>query len=117
MGMKNLIGAQIENAFRLLKDLAVDVTLNRKISGDFNFGTGQLAQTPLPVVATKLVFVNSKAGKTVKSTSTVKNALIKIKGIGDVSVFDTVTIDAVSWEIGKVLMSTDNVILVEITRS
>lgn len=115
MSYKSLIRAQLTRAFKAVKDLAVDAVLIQKTQASFNFGTGQVSSTAADPVVAKIVITGTERKKT-EDAQEIKSALLQIKGIADIGLYDRFTIDSVAWRISEIVMKNDFVALVKITK-
>lgn len=98
MSYRASVDAQVRKAFNLLKDLAVDAVLSKKSGADFDFGTGDVNLTSAGNISTKIVITDAK--KTSKKTNvTEKIIMMKSQDVGDLNLFDTVTVDGVEWKL------------------
>jgi len=115
MGYQALLDSSLNKAFNLSKDLAKEVTFVRKPNAAFNFGTGESEFSTVQNTATKAVIVDSKKPSKDKN-AIVRQLLLKSKEVGDISLYDSVTIDSQTWNITEVQKNDGFISLVEVTR-
>lgn len=115
MNFNKLINANLDKAFRLLRDLAKPAVLNLKSGNSFDFGVGEVVHAQSQSLSIKVVVIESK--KVSKSHSAqVQNLLMRKKEVSNLSDYDTVVFSGNTWNIGPLLKDTGNILLVEITR-
>lgn len=91
MSYTSLIQGNIRKAFKLLKDLAEDVTLSQKSSKKFDFNTKSTETTNANVSTVKAIFVN-QSNKVSKDSSGLQSSFIfKTEDIKTPDVYDTIT--------------------------
>lgn len=100
MSYRSLVDAQVRKAFNLLKDLAVDAVLNKKGAAAFDFGTGEATLTSDGNIPTKIIEVEAKKPSK-KTNVTEKTVMMKSQDVGDLNLFDTITVDGVEWKLGS----------------
>lgn len=108
MGYRSMVERNVDKAFKLIGDLAITVTLNRKTKATFNFDTLDVKTTLTPNLITSAVLLDSSkrsAEHNTRSTS----LILKTKEIGDINLFDSVTIGTDLFKIGPII-STDGYI-------
>jgi hypothetical protein len=114
MSYKNLIDANLNKAFNLLKDLAEDgvVVKTRNISYNFAAAATESDTSDIPV---KFVVVDAKRDhKDVSMTS--KTILLKAKVVGDLNTNDRINIGTEVWKFAHVLQSDGYITQAEIAR-
>jgi hypothetical protein len=104
MSYSNLINTNLNLAFRMLKDLAVDATLLRHQDVDFNFATGThpalLTQIPI-----KIIEVESEK-KSQEHNTVIKTVMIRNKELnGDINALDKISIGGVVWRCSNIMKS------------
>lgn len=114
MSYNKLIERNLVRAFKLLKDLAIDVTFTRQSSSEFNFATGTATvNAESPKVVKAVVLDSDKSSD--KSNSVKKSVLFKTKDVGNLNSYDTVVLpNGVSWKLGPVIKDTGFVAYVEL---
>lgn len=108
MGYKSMVERNVDKAFKLIGDLAITVTLNRKTKATFNFDTLDVKTTLTPNLVTSAVLLESSK-KTAEHNTRSTSLILKTKEIGDINLFDSVTIGADLFKIGPII-STDGYI-------
>ena len=115
MSFNNLIDSQLAKAFNLLKDQAVVAVFTSIDTGEFNFGTGQLAETAAAPKTIKVVAIEdnrpSKDKKTIKKT-----ILARKRDIDVLNITDKVTLGGFDWKIGDIKRESGRIWLFEIIR-
>lgn len=115
MSYRELISKQVAKAFDLLKDLAIDVTLLKKTSETFNFGTAEMANAGVESLVTKAVWLEDE--KLSRDHNSIKRQMLfKTKGIGDVKLYDRVLIDDLEWRIGTPILDDGFTLLADLYR-
>lgn len=114
MSYSALVDSNLNKAFNLVKDLAVDVILVKKTKSEFNFSTGE-AEASSTSITTKAIFIEEK--KTSKDVnSSVKQVMLKTKSVGDLTLFDTLQAGAVIWKFTNILKSDGYITIAEVSR-
>ena len=115
MSYKALINKNINKAFNMLKDLAEDVTLVKKSSNTFNFGTGDVTNTESASILTKALLLDSNKKSDAHNVTT-KNVMLKTQEVGDLNAYDKLTIAGTEWKFGPVINSDNYITLAEVFR-
>lgn len=113
MSYANLIDRNLARAFNQLKDLAVDITLNRVASADFNFGTGQVTKTEATVVIKAVILDASRRSQ--EHSGVKKLVMFKQKDLGSLKGYDSFTHGGKLWKLGDVLKSDGFIAMVEVS--
>jgi hypothetical protein len=105
MSYSSLVDKNLKRAFNLVKDLATEVTFNKKTIGDFDFATGDApSETSVPVTTKIVVLKNSKGSSNKESrNAATMEVMADRKAIGSLTAYDTVTINAETWKIGTAI--------------
>jgi len=117
MSYASLVTKNVNFAFKAIKDLATDVTLTKKAVTGFDFGTGANTADPdVVLVTTAVITASEKGGSSTPSSRNTqrKSAMLKREDVGDVTFYDTITIAAEVWTLGKVIGDNGFVVTVEI---
>ena len=123
MGYKALVDANITLAFNLLKDLAVDVTLNKSAETNFDFGAAEVSPdykaSQLPIKA--VILLDEK--KSAKHNSIERSIMFKTRGLGDLNAYETILIEddndsskVVKWRFGPLINNDGYTIMAKIYR-
>ena len=112
MGYAALVDKQLSNAFLRVKDLASDALFTKSTSANFNFNSGQLAETQAPPIRIKLVVTN----EVTKSSTVTRTVMAKAADIVAFTLYDTITLDGVIWKIGDVLKQSGKIWVFNIFR-
>ena len=110
MAYKSLIDSSLSKAYRLAKDLAVNVTFTKK-SGDFDFSTMEAVSADTSVIV-KAIITDGKQAKEERSVK-MKQLMFRSKDLGNISLFDTVVIQGETWKLGNVIKDSGYIIVVE----
>jgi len=114
MNINLLISKNLDNAFKLLKSQVITATLNKKAVGEFNFATANVPTTP-STLSVKIIQLNSKR-KGYEKPLELKEILLKSSGVEDISFYDTMTINGLTWNIGNTIANGKFITLLEINR-
>jgi hypothetical protein len=98
MGYREMVIAQVDKAFSLLKNLAVDVVLIEKTATAFAFNSGT-ATVSTPTNKTVRGVVLNKGNAAAVSTTLRLELLLKAKDIDQPDIYDKFTIAGVTWNI------------------
>lgn len=115
MAYSALIDNNLKKAFNLVKDLATDVTFTKKVNPSFNFGTASAEFGTDQTVSTKVVIVDIEKSSKDRNVNK-RQLLVKSKEIGDINQYTTVSINAVTWNIGEITNGNGFINLVNIYR-
>jgi hypothetical protein len=111
MKYNKLISSNLKKAFNVLKSMAIDATLHKKVSTEFSFSTAITTDIILDVSTSIIVTANSKY------KSTFKQSIMLLKApIGELSVYDTITHGGNIWTLGEPLIDDGYLTLLEIYR-
>jgi chorismate-pyruvate lyase len=113
MSYQTLIDTNLNKAFNSIKDLAVTVTLTKKINPTFNFGASVTEISSTQTITTKAV-VSELENKTKGRNTLEKQLMLKSKEVGDINAYSTITIDSQVWNVGEVLKGNGFIIVVNI---
>lgn len=102
MSYAKLIHKNITMVFKLVKDLAKDATLNKRTTSSFNFTDVLPIETAAATLQVKVILLDALK-KAEDRNSAKKEALIQYNGVGDISLYSSITIDGVNWNIGPVI--------------
>lgn len=111
MAYRALINSSLARAYRIASDLAVPVTFTRRVT-DFSFGTLETSTAATPIV-TKAIVADAKKPSGERDVSK-KELMFKSKGLGDTSLFDTVTIAGEVWKVGAPIHKGDFITILSI---
>ena len=112
MSYSGLINTNINRAFNMVKDLAIEVSLSKKSSASFDFGTDAVTTTATTVL-TKAVITD--VTKTSKDNTVIKKiAMLSTKNIGEISGYDVLSFENTTWRIGPIINSTQFITIAEI---
>lgn len=110
MSYKALVNSNITRAFALLKDLAIPCEFTKKAGTTFDFSTSAAAHSSTTTVSLKIIVIKDKRSAKERGVIT-KSFMAKKASIGDLSVYDTVVIEGVTWKVGPILQDTGFVIM------
>lgn len=106
-------------AFNKLQDLARDVTLHRKVSSDFNFSSGTVSVTDTTLVVKAVDTGYSKSRKVdskYPKDRKVKTLMFKTAEVGDLKLFDQITISGEKWSIDSITKNDGFVTIAEVVK-
>ncbi len=98
MSYKTLIDRKLALAFKLLKDLAEEITLVKKSNVSFDFENAETITTEDASLKTKLINVTSDKSKT---NRTERLIMLKRREIGDLTTYDHLLWENEKWTIGS----------------
>lgn len=113
MSYSALVNRGLRLLFLQLKDLAVVGTFTKK-SGDFDFSALTVSNVETNVEA-KVVVMSGKGSKDSRDVKS-KRILFTKSDVGELSLYDSVTIDNVVWKIGDIDSDGGRVVMVKIHR-
>ena len=106
MDLKSFLNKGVKLAFQQASSLALQVTLNKKsgISFDFSSGNPQiLTETSVTVPAFELKGSKTDSfGKGVDRQMSLKSLLFKTADVGDLSMYESASINGKEWRMGSV---------------
>lgn len=112
MGYKSLLRKTVKTTFKAVGDLAIPVTLYKKISTSFNFDTGVAKETEITVASKGIIIASDKMsplGKTIH-----KSLILMTEDISDILAFDRVLINNEIWNIGSLIDFDDYIYTIDI---
>jgi len=114
----NLINKNVNFAFNAVKDLATTVVLTKKNVTGYDFGTKSNIENADTVISTKVVVINATKGnredRKASERNTQKQAImLKKEDVGDVSFYETVTIDSAIFQLGRTIKDDGFIVTVE----
>jgi hypothetical protein len=112
MGYAAQIDSKLNQAFNLMKDLAVPVVFVKK-TASYDFSIGEAVTSATTNVVTKAVIVETKKTSKESNTSS-KQLMFKAKEVGDITLFDSVQINGVTWKLGDVITNSGYIILTDV---
>lgn len=98
MGYRSLVKKNVDLAFKLIGDLAVDCVLTERTATTFHFNTGATATTDPVVKTIKGVLIVESNPKDV-SVSLTAQLVFKASDLDKPDIYDKVTIDGFIWTI------------------
>ena len=115
MGYKAMVRAGVDAAFRLVGDLASDVTLVKKEVGSFDFASGAVKKAPQERVQARAVFMLGRKS-TAEHNAKGFEIMLKKSDVEDVTVYDSVILDGQTWRFGPVVSDDGFVVTAEVFR-
>jgi len=97
MSFQKLIDKQLDNAFKKIKDLAIDVVFTPKESEEFDFGTGEVSTVDGDPVTIQTVVIEVSEGLNHRKGE-VQQLLFKSKDI-DISAYSVVQINGINFRL------------------
>jgi len=112
MGYNALINSNLKQAYNLVKDLAVVGVFTKINSSTFNFATSTATTTTEATITTKVIVIGNT---TTSGDSTVikKEIMVKTLDVGDVKLYDTVTIAGEVWKVGQIIRDSGYITIFE----
>jgi hypothetical protein len=121
MSYKALIENNLRRAFILVKDLAIDVTFNKKPVSGFDFSTGDPIEGIETATVIKAVVIDNKKASTGRKNGNElrnvvkKQIMFKREDLGtDVTNYDYVTIGSDDWNLGQPIKDDGYIALIEL---
>jgi hypothetical protein len=99
MSFSSLINSSLTTAFKLLKDLAVDMDYTSKTASEFDFNAIAISEVTDSFSA-KTIIIDKKIGSKERPLVSMQ-LLANTKDIGHISNFDSVTYLDETWKIGE----------------
>jgi len=113
MGYAKIIDANLNLAFNQLKDLAKNVTFRKKAPIGFDFGSAEMDEGQAADTIIKAVVIDNKKTSE-KHNPTKKEILFKSRGVGDITMYDSIIIDNETWKIGPIISNNGYIVFAEI---
>lgn len=113
MSFKARIDANLNRAFNLSRDLAVNVTFTKKLGSAFDFGTASATETGTTDIIVKGLWIDSQK-KSSKIDSAERHIMLKRKDVGDVTTFDHLIEGSVTYKIGTPLKNDGYIIILSV---
>jgi hypothetical protein len=114
MSYTNLIDINLNRAFNLLKDLAINAVLQKVNTTSFDFGTAVASVAPTNINVKIIVVEDSRDHK--ETSATTRQVLMKAKGIGQLNTTDRLIFNGQTWKLSHVLKSDGYIVQAEIVR-
>jgi len=115
MSYSSLINSNLNKAFNLVKDLAVDATFTKRSDKSFNFATRTVKSSSGETITTKIIVLDSKKPSKDRNTVT-QQIMLKTAELGDLSLYDSIMIGTTSWKLGKFIRDDGFINIVELER-
>lgn len=115
MSYRAMVENNVDKAFKLIGDLAITVTLNKKTKATFDFNTLDVKTTLLSGIVTNAVMLTNDKRTAEHNTRSV-SLMLKTKEIGDINLFDSVTIGTDVFKIGPIISTDSYITNVEILK-
>ena len=114
MSYSRLIDTNLTRAFNKLKDLAKVATVTKHTDVEFDFSAGEKTSSTTTITF-KAVVLSSKTDS-VKTNTETTQILFKREDVGDLTTFDEVVVDGVSYKVGKAMKNNGYVSLATLVR-
>lgn len=114
MSYSKLIDRNLNLVFNKLKDLAKIATVTKHTDVEFDFGTGEKTSTS-EQINFKAVMLSVKTDS-VKTNTETTQILFKRDDVGDITTYDVVVVEGVTYKIGKVHKNNGYVTLATLVR-
>lgn len=115
MGLYKLVDKNLTKAFNAIKDLAIVATFVKKTNPTFDFNKGLIKTTIAESVDAKVIIVDNTKEATDRNTQQLQ-IMFKVSDVGDIFLYETVSIDSISWKIGKYIKTDRFVSVIELFR-
>lgn len=115
MSYNSLINSNLRLAYNMVKDLAVIGTFSKIDSSSFNFATGVATTTTETAITAKLIVIANET-RSGDATVTRKEIMVQTADIGDVKLYDTVTIAGEVWKVGKIIQDSGYIIIFDVVK-
>jgi hypothetical protein len=113
MRLKPLIDKELKRAFRLLADLAVDVSFQKKKATGFNFASASVEAGDDGDVPAKVIVTKTVRGK----EAVTKTIMVRSSEVGSLSLYAEVLMDdGQLWRVGEPLHDTGYILLLTVIR-
>jgi len=113
MGLHKTVDTNLSKAFRSLKDLALVATFNKKTITSFDFSRSVVKSTASEEVTAKVVIIHS--AKTAEDRNVKQmQIMFKMTDVGDLLLFETVTLLDEVWKIGRHVKSDRFINIIEL---
>ena len=114
MSYARLIDLNLTRAFNRLKDLAKLATVVKRENAAFDFGSKNVTATTATLTFKAIIVESSKKSKERNSMET--QIMFKKADVGDLTMFDTVTISGMTYKVGTAIKTDGYISLVNIHR-
>jgi len=114
MGYRSLVIQKVRTAFNTIKDLAVDVTLTQSSPTGYNFATNQLVGASTATTTIKGVLLESDREEVENKIA--GKLLLKSEDVSDLTIYDSLVINGITWNIVPPYKDNGYTIEVEIAR-
>jgi prephenate dehydratase len=115
MDYQTLINKNLTKAFNMLKSFTVEVILTKKSAETYSFSSMTSATTDAAPITTRAVILGKV--KTSNTSNTLKQQLLlNTQPIGDLSLYDKITVNGVIWSIGPSIDNSGYITLIELFR-
>lgn len=101
MGLTRQIRSYVDVVFRSVGDLASDVVLTKKKDARFDFSTGDVRAGRDETVSVRGIVTDTRSSQSEGKTVSV-NLMLKTAEVGDLSIYDSVSVDGTQWRLGPV---------------
>jgi hypothetical protein len=115
MSYSKLIDNNLSKAFSLIKDLAVDATFIKKSNTTFNFNTGIAKPKSSETVVVKIIIMD-RAKRSRDRNSQSQQIMFKTNDVGDLTLYDSVVINDITWKLGSHIKNDSFINIVEISK-
>lgn len=112
MAFEALINSNLNRAFNLAKDLAVDVQFVRKTGDGFDFATATSNLTNSSSITVKAIITDTEKSSKERNVSK-KLVMLKTQEVGDVNSYDSINYQNINWKLGPIIKSTQFITVVE----
>ena len=113
MSLRNTVNQNVNLAFKLIGDLAIDVIFEEKTITGFDFSSGNVNSSPVVTKTIKAVFIDEVKKSKDKMTKQLQ-LLCKKEDLPDPTAYDRVQVRGVWYKVGKPLEDNDYIVYLEI---
>jgi len=113
MSYSNLIKKNVASAFKNIGDLGLDMAFNQSVVTGFDFGSNAPVKTSTTKTIKGIVIKTEKLTSVSGGNTITSTIIINSEEIDDISLYDTLTINSVVWNIISPI--TDNGYTIKLT--
>lgn len=113
MSYTKLIDSNLNKAYNLLKDQAIDVVLIKKQQPSFDFNNTNLKFSKSENISTKAIVVNTKKANKERNT-VLKELMLKTREVGDLNLYSSLIFESKTWNINTVLKNDGFIVMLDV---
>lgn len=115
MGFYSMVDQNLTKAFKAMKDIALTATFVKKPNTSFDFGRAVTKSTTAETVEAKVVIIYSTKESKDRNVQQMQ-IMFKVADVGDLVLYETVTIDDIVWKIGRYVKTDRFINIIELFR-